>query len=665
MREVIGACPRDCPDGCSWIVTVDGGDAVKLRGNPDHPFTAGGLCKKVNPWLEFARDPARILEPLRRTGPKGSGTFEPVTWDQALGDIAARLIEMRDHHGGEAIWPFTGTGNVGYIQGAGMPAGARLMNALGASDHSISICSISGHCGLQYTQGRASGMDPEEIRHAGTVLLWGSNTLVTNQHLWPYVQQARQAGAAVVTVDPVGTRTARRSDVHLQLTPGTDGALALTLCRLVRDEGAVDHDWITEHTEGYDEFSAMLDSWPLERGAEVCGLHPTEISRVAEQIIASPPLAIKLGQGMQRHAHGAAAARTVSCLAGVTGAFQRRGGGLVYSTAPVYDLDLAAARLPSLRPGPVRTLAMTNLVRELDGADPPVRALIVSGANPVVSNPDSDGVRRVLAREDLFTVAIEIFPTPTTAFADYVLPSAMQHEQAELNNSFSHHYLHWNAPAVEPAGSALSHTEIYRRLARALAVHDPRFHEPVFQATEEEYARALLGSPALRNAGVTLQRLQASGWMRLPDPPPIDRFSFVNGRAARDGLGRLPEWQGTKETTREGGYLLIANGSEWHVNTVFAQTEVTASRTSTPPVYVSSLDARRDGLTDRSPVTVSNDRGCFEAELRIDDQIARPGVASTTKGWPAQLVNRTVREEDSDAGHGAVYHDNRVRITAR
>jgi anaerobic selenocysteine-containing dehydrogenase len=644
-------------------MTVDDQDcAVKLRGNPDHPFTNGGLCKKVNPWLEFAVDPSRLLFPLKRVGAKGEGRFEQVSWEHALSDIAGRLIEIRDRAGGAAIWPYTGTGNVGAIQGAGLPAGARVMNALGASNHKGTICSISGHVGLMYSQGFANGMDPEDVVHAGTVFLWGANTLVTSQHFWPFVQSARENGAKVIVVDPVGTRTAQRADEHVALRPGTDGALALTLCHVVRELDGVDHQWITAHGEGFEHFDRLLDQWAAPRGAKVCGIPEDQIHRLARQIADSGPVAIKLGQGMQRHAHGAQAARTVSCLPALTGAFGQLGGGLVYSTGPAYAFNSHAARMPELRSTPARDRVMTRLVDELEDPTDPVEALVISGANPVVSNPDSNEVKRALARDGLFTVAIDIFPTPTTDFADYVLPSTMQHEQIEMNDSFTHYYLNWNEAATPPAGECLSHTDIYRRLAGALAVHDPSFRNPVFDADEDDYARALLDTDRFRRSGITLESLRANGFMRLPETPPVERFHFTHPQAELDGLGYLPEWRGIKEPTEGSGYNLIAIGSDWHINTVFSQTAKTLARTDAPPVVVCSADAERDGLVPGSSVTVANNRGSFEATLEIDDRATRPGVASISKGWATQLVNATVREEDSDGGQGAVYHDNRVTI---
>ncbi|MEM7273646.1 MAG: molybdopterin-dependent oxidoreductase [Actinomycetota bacterium] len=672
--EVRGACPLDCPDGCAWIVTVEDGRAVKLRGNPDHPFTRGGLCKKVNPWLTYAEDPGRLLRPLRRVAPKGPGVapadaFRPIGWDEALTEIAERFTETIDRHGPAAIWPFVGTGNVGWVQGAGLPAGSRLWNHLGVSGHEVTICSIAGHIGLGYSMGMALGMDPEDVVEAGLVLIWGSNTLIANQHWWPFVQQARDRGAPVVVVDPVRTRTAARADHHLAPRVGTDGALALGLCRALIDRGAHDPVALADRTVGFEEFAASLAPWTVERTAEVCGLDPHEVAGLADLIADNTPLAVKLGQGMQRSASGGQAARTVSCLPAVVGAFDRPGGGLVYSTAPGYRFNLAAAAGQDLGDRP-RSLAMTNLVANLTTLDdPPVEALFVYGANPVVSNPDTGRVREALNRKDLFTVVVDVFHTETTDYADLVLPSTMQHEQFELNDSFAHLYVDCNLPAVEPPGECLPHTEIFRRLAAALGVT-----EPAVFASDRELAAALLDTPAFAAAGITVESLIRDGFARLPEtarpfrpfaggfPTPSGRFEFASERAAADGHGRLPTHRPPTESAAAGpGYDLVAAASDWHVNSVFAGTERTRSRTGRPVVAVHPADAARDGLVAGDEVIVGNDRGCFPATLAVDGT-ARPGIAVTTKGWWGMGVNATVAERDADMGRGAVYHDNRVTI---
>lgn len=676
-RHVVGSCPLDCPDACSWVVTVVDGKATKLRGNPEHPFTRGGLCPKVNPWLEFAGSPRRLLHPMRRAGPKGEGRFERISWDEALDEWAQRTTDVIDRWGAEAIWPFVGTGNVGWIQGANGPAGGRLFNRLGASGHVVTICSVSGHAGLGYTAGTAAGMDPEEVVDAGLVLIWGSNTVVANPHWWPFVEQARKRGAEVVVVDPTRSATAARADRHVAPLPGTDGALALGLMRAVVDAGGADETFLSERTVGWPAFATLLATWPVERAAEACGVPAEEITSLADAIVAAPPLAVKFGHGAQRHRHGGQAARIVSCLPAVVGAYGRPGGGFVYSTGPGYAMNHRAVARPDLRPGKVRSLAMTNLVHNLTELDdPPVQLLVVQGANPVVSNPDQRRVREALSREDLYTVAIELYPTDTTAYADLVLPSTMQHEQVELCESFAHLYLHWNEPAVEPPGECRSHTDIHRALATRLGVTDPEVH-----ASDHELAAAAIDTPAYREAGITVERLRAEGWIRVPNaspyrpfaerfPTPSGRFELTSERAERDGHGLLPDYRPPAESgglPPPGSYALVAAAGPWHINSTFAGEDRNRTRSGEPEVVVCATDATRDGLSDGQRVVVHNERGRFEATVRVGPA-ARPGVAVSWKGhWAngGNTVNATVAERDSDMARGAVYHDNVVRICPR
>lgn len=681
-REVVGACALDCPDGCSWVVTVDGDRAVDLRGNPEHPFTRGGLCAKVTPFLDYAASPRRLLHPLRRVGAKGEGRFERVSWDDALAEIAGRLREVIDRDGAEAVWPFAGTGSVGWIQGV-VGSGRRLFHALGASRHDVDICSRAGHVGLSYTLGASLGLDPEDLVHAGLVVLWGTNTLTTNLHLWPYVTQARDAGAPLVVVDPVRTRTAARADLHVAPRPGTDAALALGVMAELVGRGAADEAWLAERSLGWPEFrDTVLARWPAERAAQVCGLDAGVVHDFAELAATHHPLAIRTLMGVQRHAGGAQALRTISCLPAVTGAYDRRGGGLTYSTSGAYDLDEYALTRPDLQPvrdGRLpRRLRMSMLGRELlERDDPPVQALVMWGANPVVSNPDQNRVRAGLSREDLFTVVVDHVPTDTTAYADLVLPGTTQLEHADLNDSFSHLYLHWNAPAVAPPGECLPHTEIFRRLATALAVDEPAVH-----ASDEELARDTLGTPALTAAGVTLERLQERGWVRLPVPEPYlpfaagfptpsGRFEFVSERAGRDGLGRLPgvtePFEAAGGRRGDGDLDLVAPANHYLLNSTFAGSD-RHRRAGDATVTMHPDDALARGLGDGDLVRVGNARGWFEARLRVDDA-ARPGVVATTKGLsPAANGGRSVNATTSDAGSdggGATFHDNRVHVTAR
>ena len=473
MAEIPGACPLDCPDACTWTVTVEDGKAVKLRPRRDHPFTQGSLCVKVNSYLDHTAHPDRLLHPMRRVGPKGSGDLEQITWDEALEEIADRLRAAIERHGAETIWPYAGTGTVGFVQGV-IGAGKRLFHHLGASRHAATICSVSGHVGMKYTMGSACGMDPEDLRHSNLILLWGTNTLTSNQHLRPFIAEARERGAQVWCIDPVRTRTAEWADHHVALRPGTDAALALGLMKAIVGANRHDEEFLATRTVGWDEFRASLEPWTLTHTADVCGLDEAVIAGMADEMGTTRPMGVRMLMGMQRHAGGGQAARVLSCLPAVTGDHGVLGGGINYSTASAYGLDHHALNRPDLQPHRARSLAMTRLGHGLlDLDDPPVTALIVWAANPMVSNPDTSRVRQGLERADLFTVVIEHFITDTARYADIVLPSTMQTEHADLHDSFSHLYLNWNEPAVEAPGECLSHTEIFRRLARAMGVTEP------------------------------------------------------------------------------------------------------------------------------------------------------------------------------------------------
>ncbi len=666
---VFGSCPLDCPDACAWEVLVDdAGVPVRLRGRSDHPFTAGGLCPKVNPWLKHANDESRLLEPMRRSGPKGSGRFTTISWESAIDELAERLHAVIERHGGAAVWPFHGTGNLGWLQGSNGPS--RVWSRMGASAHNMSICSVAGNVGMVHTVGQGDWMDAEDFVHSGLVVVWGSNTLVTNRHLWPFIEQARQRNdAPLVVVDPIRTRTAERADLHLAPQPGTDAVLALGICAELIRRNRTNEPFITERTTGWEAFASGVHDLRLGQTAEITRIPQETLASFVDLLSDCTPLGLRVGHGMQRHAHGGQAMRAVACVPAVLGSYDDVGGGSLYSGSALHKgYNLEKSRRPTLGDRP-RTLAMTNLGRNLlELTDPPVDALVVWGANPMVSNPETNLVRRGLERTDLFTTVIDIHHTETVDFADLVLPSTMQHEQYELNDSYNHRRLALNAPAVEPAGSCLPHTEIFRRLATAMG-----YDEPELQASDAELIDDLLDVEAFRSAGVTRDRLLDRGHLPLPPRPapanrpfrtPSGRFQFASEDAHLQGHGLVPEpGLAAEAASPEGGRLaLIAAASEHHVNSTFAGTAHTRDRAGVPAVTVHPDDARAAGVIGREIVRVHNDRGGFEARLEISDAV-RPGVVATTKGWWHHSINSTTHERDADMGSGAVFHDNAIRLS--
>ncbi len=679
-RRVPGACPLDCPDTCSWEVTVQNGRAVDLRGSRDHPFTRGSLCAKVNRYLEHMYHPDRLLHPLRRVGAKGEGRFERISWNDAIDEMAGRLQAIIAEHGGEAIWPYAGSGNMGYLQGiAGV--GQRLWNTIGASRHLPTICSISGTLGTAYTLGSTQGLDPEAFSQAKLILVWGTNPLTSANHVWRFIAEARQKGAYVVVIDPVRSRTAEKADEHLPIKPGTDAALALGLLNVVVAQGGEDRAYIERNTLGWAPFRERILEYPPDAVARITGIEEEQVLALGRRLATTRPTAILTRMGVQRHAGGGMALRTIMAIPGVTGDWQFPGGGAVYSTGDYFGLNLSGLRRDDLRPTKARGLVMTRLGEGLlQVKDPAVMGLLVLGANPVASNPDQNKVRRGLARDDLFTVVIDHFQTDTADYADLLLPTTMQPEHAELNSAYGHLYLMWNEPAVPPAGACLPSTEIFRRLARRMGLNDPCLYD-----SDDDLARAALDSAHPSVEGITLERLKERGWARLNYPrsgtayphgfaTPSGKIEFYSQKAAEDGFDPLPTYTPPREAGDEDlstryPLTLITPASHYFLNSIFANKSDLREKNGPLRVVLHPDDAAIRGLLPGDAIRVFNDRGAFQAVVNVSDAV-RPGVAMSPKGYWPKLTDRrsnantTVEERDSDMGQGAVYHDNRVQVEA-
>ncbi len=587
---VTGACPHDCPDTCSWQVAVEksSGRAVDIWGHAGHPITRGRLCGKVDRYLERTYHTGRLATPLRRVGPKGSGHFEPVAWDEAIAAIAGQLRSIIDQYGAEAVLPYSYSGTLGFLQGEGMAT--RFFNRMGASRLARTICSEAGFEGYLYTLGAAEGMLPEDFAHARLILIWGSNTLTSNQHLWPFVQAARKAGGRVLVIDPAKTRTAQAADEWIPIRPGTDGALALAMMHVIIGEGLHDADYVTRYALGFDALAARVQEWTPARAAEISGVPAERIVALARDYATTRPAAIRINYGLQRHYGGGMAVRTITCLPALVGAWRAQGGGVQLSSSGIFrqlekdglyrpDLlrgrdsrleigdwesesgELAPDALPNLqspissspsaltRPSPLapRTINMNRLGDALgldpavlarahyrprpvdrmpspDEAGPPVKALIVYNSNPAAVTPDQPAVLTGLRRDDLFTVVLENFQTDTADYADYILPATTQLEHWDIHRAYGHAYLSLNRPAIAPLGEALPNSEIFRRLAAALGYADACFAE-----SDEEILRAFVAAQTHeRFAGLTWKRLLADGFYRVNVPDPYLPFAEGN-----------------------------------------------------------------------------------------------------------------------------------------
>ena len=682
---VRGACPHDCPDTCATLVTVDGdGRAVRIAGDPGHPVTQGFLCAKVNRYLERTYHADRLLHPLRRVGPKGSGRFARVSWDEALDEIADRLGAVRRTSGGEAILPYSYAGTMGLVQGSSMDR--RFFHRLGASQLARTICAEAGRQGMLMTVGANLGVDTEGVPESDLVILWGTNTLTSNPHLWPFILEARRRGAPVLCIDPLRTRTADQCDEWLPIRPGTDAALALGMMHVLFAEALDDADYLARHTIGADELRARVREYPPERAADITGLPAERIVALGRQYGRAKAAFIRVNYGLQRHRGGGMAVRTIACLPAVAGHWRRAGGGVQLSTSAAFKFNGAALQRPDLSP-PVRTINMIRLGDALTERDagvggPPVQALVVYNSNPAAVAPDLGAVRRGLARGDLFTVVLEHFQTDTADWADVVLPATTQLEHWDVHLAYGHYYATLNRPAIAPLGESKSNAEIFRLLAARMGLTDA-----VFADDDLALVRQALATSDPRMDGVTFDALMEHGWARLNVPRPFVPYAeggfltpsgkceLYSERMQALGHDPVPTYTPPLETPETAPELaarfplvLISSPRHQFMNSTFVNV-ASLSRNAEPECLLHPHDAERRGLAEGDRVLVHNDRGAFAARLRVADSI-REGVAWAPSIWWSKLspdrrsVNDTTSQQLTDLGAGPVFYDNLVEVEA-
>ncbi len=683
MPVVRAVCPHDCPDTCSMLVTVEDGRAVKVSGDPDHSFTRGFLCTKVMRYTERTYHEDRLFYPQIRTGPKGSGQFRRATWDEAITLIAERLNEIRQSaHGPQAILPYSYAGTMGLIQGSSMDR--RFFHTIGASLLGRTICASAGTEALNYTYGTRMGTDPETIDQSRLIILWGTNTLTSNPHLWPFIVKAKAAGAKTICIDPRRTRTADSCDEHIAIRPCTDAALALSIMHVIFRDGLENRSYLDAMTHGWEALRGrVLEEYPPERVASICRIPVEVIERLALEYATIRPSFIRLNYGLQRHAGGGSAVRAISILPAVTGAWNDIGGGCQLSSSGTYRMDLAALERPDLIPAGTRTVNMSTLGDALlDLDDPPIRALVVYNSNPASVAPDRGRVLRGLAREDLFTVVLEHFQTDTADWADVLLPATTQLEHADLHKSYGHLYAMYSHRAIEPLGEALPNTEIFRRLAEAMKLDGEHLRD-----SDEAMMRQALDTEAAEMEGLSLERLMSDGPQRLNLPSPHlpfaegTKFATPSGkieiecaRLEEIGLDRLPVYvppfeseERDPELVRRLPLALISAPAHTFLNSTFVNVKSLRRVAGSPTLEISAGDAESRGIADGSTVRTFNDRGSFLAKAVISDRV-QPGVVAAPSVWWGRLTedganaNDTTSQKLTDMGEGATFYDNQVEV---
>ena len=681
-RTVVrGACPHDCPDTCALLVTVENGRAIKVEGAPDHPTTRGTLCTKVARYLDRTYASERVLHPLRRVGPKGTGRFERIGWDEALDTISARFKEIAaSPDGPQAILPYSYAGTMGLLQYCSMDR--RFFHRLGASLLDRTICSSAGKAGYAATIGASIGTDLEQFENAKLIVIWGSNPIVSNLHLWSRVQEAKRRGAKLIAIDPYRSQTAEKCHVHLAPLPGTDAALALGVMNVLVAEDLLDHDYIARYTLGFEQLVERLRDYPPRRVAQITGLAADDIVALARDYGTIKPVVIRLNYGMQRHAGGGMAMRTAACLPALVGAWRDPAGGALLSSSGTYPVDNKALERPDLIWNNPRTINMSTIGDALlDKNDPPIRAIYVYNSNPVAVAPESVKVVAGFSREDLFCVVHDVFLTDTADYADVVLPATTQLEHVDVHSSYGHLYVLANNPAIAPVGEAKPNTEVFRLLAERMG-----FEERCFRESDEDIARHAFVATHPRAEGLDWETLRQEGWQRLNVPAqfapfaqgnfptPSGKCEFYSETLQRQGIDPLPTYTPPRESAASNPVLaqrfplaMISPPARNALNSSFANLPTFLESEKTPHLEIHPDDALARGIASGDKVRVFNERGALVLEARVTDR-ARSGVVVALSIWWRKLspdgtnANMVTGQGLTDLGRAATFYDCLVEV---
>lgn len=669
-------CTLDCPDTCSLNVTIQDQRIVNVRGSSALPYTDSVICSKVaTHTAEWVHGSHRLRHPLKRIGPRGSGQFTRISWEAALDEIYARVSEVIDQFGPQAVSPLNYAGPHGMLAGDSMSL--RFFHKLGASQlYRGSMCGAVRREAWAGTYGTVPGIGPEAAGQAKLNVVWGNNATVTNVHVVRQITQARRDGGKLVVVDPLRTKIAELADLHIAPLPGTDVVLGFALAAELEALGAHNHQFIEKHVMGYDEFMTLARQWPVERAAAACGIKSEDIRTLATWMAQSDPLVIAPGNGLERGRNGGSGIRAVIALPVLLGKLNAR-SGVVLGAGNVFPKTPARLTRPDLLPAGTRTLNILDFGRHLarDDLDPPLRALFIYNHNPLVVHPDQNLLRRGLQREEIFTVGIEISMTESMHYCDIVLPAANAFECHDIYASYGHHWLQRAEPVVTPPGEALPNTEIFRRLAARFA-----FTEPCFTADDFALMDDALALDDARLGGQRPSQLPVDRATRMcaPDGRPLALFDTVmpatpSGKielvsetlAKRWGSSaRLPSFR--ERESGEPALSLISPAS----NKRISSTLLGAGPTDSPALMMNPSDAQQRGLNDARWVRVQNALGQVVLPLQITDAVP-PGVVASEKGaWIAgsttsqtisALVSASAR---ADLAEGACFNDTAVDVIA-
>ncbi|MFB5195229.1 molybdopterin oxidoreductase family protein [Neobacillus sp. KR4-4] len=669
-----GVCPLDCPDQCGLLLHKENGRIIKVEGDPEHPVTKGHICNKVRNMTERIYDENRLKYPLKRTGLKGEGKFERISWAEAIETITSRWSNLIESNGPESILPYSFYGNMGRLNAEGMDR--RFFHRLGASRLDQTICSAAGSEGYKYTMGGSIGIDPEDTVDSKLFIFWGINAASTNMHQVALAQKARkQHGAKIIVIDVLKNQTGRLADWFIPILPGTDSALALGMMHILFAENLVNQDFLEKYTIGHEELREHVIQYDPITVSAITGVPVEDIYKLARMYGETSPAFIRIGNGPQHHDNGGMFVRTISCLPALTGQWLVKGGGAIKGNSAYLAPNTVHLQRPDLlKNKQTRVINMNLLGDTLLALEPPVKSLYVYGSNPAVVAPNTNKVRKGLAREDLFTVVHDLFLTETAKYADIVLPATSSFENTDMYTSYWHHYIQLQQPIIEPFAESKSNVEVFRLLAEGMD-----FTEPLFQETEAVMIAQALDNP--RNPylnGISYESLVEQTFMKAKVKPIFPgklptlsgKIELFSEKMKKDGYPPLPTYI-PLEDNGDHRYQFVPGPNHNFLNSTFSNNQKHMTLEKEPKVYMNHLDALSEGIEDGDMVRIWNQRGECELKVSVGEQVL-PGVVVTQGLWAdtanadaKQLVNALTPDRIADMGGGATFFSGRVSVSKR
>jgi len=659
-------CPFDCPDSCGIVAEVADDRVVKVRGDQDHPYSRGSLCPKMTGYDRTVHSPDRLTRPLVRSGPKGTGQFRPVSWDEAIALVTTRWKAIIASDGGEAILPYSYAGSVGLVQrNAGMP----LFHRMAASRLARTICTPAQDAGWEAVMGTTPGPSPEVARDSDLIVLWGINAVATNLHFVQRAKEARRRGGRIVLIDTYANDTAAVADEVILVRPGSDGALALAIVHVLARDGTADDGFLAREAVGWPELRAraLADYAPTAVAARI-GLAPDAIEALARSLSQARAPFLRVGAGLSRYGNGAMTIRCIVALAAVLGVHDRKGGGCLHSTGSSQAFDLSPVLREDLLARPTRTVNMNQLGRALaELRDPPIRSVYVWCSNPAAVAPDQNAVLRGLAREDVFLVVHERFMTDTARHADVVLPATTSLEHADLYRAYGHYTVQRVRAAIPPLAEARPNWDVFCALAQAMGYDDP-----IFRSTADEIIELVIAR--MRSAWLPdadRARLADGGVVELV-PPSGPRWATRSGKIELVNpqlADPVPRFLPTHEEAGALPLCLVTAPALQTLNSTFQERPELRARAGGMVLKLGPAEAAARRLVDGQLVIAANERGEAMFTLRIHDGVP-PGVA-VAEGvfWLAHVpgsrnVNALTAQRLTDAGAGSTFYDNRIDVRA-